>query len=137
MNDIVKQTLIDGNPVNLAYTVRAMMDINRVLKQDGDESLDLVNVVLNDDLTTLQTFASVVEILNYSGELLRTSRGLECGRLVTADKVLDSTTPLELVELKKACMSAILAGLGREEQNSETDLGLAELEKKKHRQWPR
>ena len=106
MNDIIKQAMIDGNTVNLAYTVRAMMDVNRILKQENGDNLELVNVVFGDDLTTLDSFA----------------------------KVLDSTSPSELLELKKACMSAILAGLGREEQSNEIDLGLAELEKKKNHQ---
>ena len=134
MNDIIKQAMIDGNTVNLAYTVRAMMDVNRVLKQENGDNLELVNVVFGDDLTTLDSFAKVVEILNYSAELLRVSRGCKPDALVNADKVLDSTSPSELLELKKACMSAILAGLGREEQSNEIDLGLAELEKKKNRQ---
>ena len=55
MNDIIKQSMIDGNTVNLAYTVRAMMDVNRVLKQENGDNLELVNVVFGDDLTTLES----------------------------------------------------------------------------------
>ena len=137
MNDLIRQAMIDGKAVNLAYTVRAMMDVNRILKQENGDNLELVNVVFSDDLTTLDSFAKVVEILNYSAELLRVSRGCKPEVLVNADRVLDSTSPSELLELKKACMSAILAGLGREEQNNEIDLGLAELEKKKNPQKPK
>ena len=59
MNDIIKQAMIDGNTVNLAYTVRAMMDVNRILKQENGDNLELVNVVFEDDLTTLDSFAKV------------------------------------------------------------------------------
>lgn len=134
MKDIIRQVEIDGQPVFLAYTVRAMLDINRLLKQEDGEAKELVQVVLGDDPADYELFFDIVEILNSAAAALRQSRGFEVDKVRTAEDIINTASPKEYIELKKACMDAILAGLGREEDNSEADMGLAELEKKNYRQ---
>lgn len=129
MNNLIKEVYIDGVAYSLAYTVRAMIDINRLLKQEDGESIELIQVILGDDLKNFELFAEIIEVLNYSGELLRTSRGMEKGNYINSEKIIAMLSPKELLELKKGAMQAILAGLGREEE-TEVDLGLAEIEKK-------
>lgn len=130
MKDIIRTAVIDGHEISMAYTVTAMIAINKLLKQDDGESLELVPVILGDDPDTFELFTEIVEILNYSGELLRKSRGLDDGESLSAARISASLSPKDLLTLKKAAMDTIIAGLGREENNSEVDMGLAELEKK-------
>lgn len=133
MKDFIKEAEVDGKKINLAYTVTAMMGINRILKQENGESLELVPVILGDDPDMYETFTEIVEVLNYSAELLRKSRGLEAGETMSAARIRAVLMPKELIPLKTAAMDAVLSGLGREENNSEIDLGLAEIEKKNPR----
>lgn len=133
MKDIIRTAVIDGHEISMAYTVTAMIAINKLLKQDDGESLELVPVILGDDPDTFELFTEIVEILNYSGELLRKSRGLDDGESLSAARIRASLSPKDLLTLKKAAMDTIIAGLGREENNSEVDMGLAELEKKNPR----
>ena len=133
MKDIIRTAVIDGHEISMAYTVTAMIAINKLLKQDDGESLELVPVILGDDPDTFELFTEIVEILNYSGELLRKSRGLDDDEPLSAARIRAALSPKDLLTLKKAAMDTILAGLGREENNSEVDMGLAELEKKNPR----
>ena len=133
MKDIIRTAVIDGHEISMAYTVTAMIAINKLLKQDDGESLELVPVILGDDPDTFELFTEIVEILNYSGELLRKSRGLDDGESLSAARIRAALSPKDLLTLKKAAMDTIIAGLGREENNSEVDMGLAELEKKNPR----
>lgn len=130
MKDIIKTAEVDGKKINLAYTVTAMIGINKILKQENGESLELVPVILGDDPEMFETFTEIIEVLNYSAELLRKSRGLKEGEIMSAERIRATLMPKELITLKKTAMTAILSGLGREENNSDIDLGLAELEKK-------
>lgn len=133
MKDIIKQTEIDGKTISLAYTVTAMMGINRILKQENGESLELVPVILGDDPAMFENFTEIIEVLNYSAELLKKSRGMKAGEIMSAEQIRASLMPKEYIILKTTAMDAILAGLGREENHSDIDLGLAELEKKNPR----
>lgn len=133
MKDIIKQTEIDGKTISLAYTVTAMMGINRILKQENGESLELVPVILGDDPAMFETFTEIIEVLNYAAELLKKSRGMKAGEIMSAEQIRASLMPKEYITLKTTAMDAILAGLGREENHSDIDLGLAELEKKNPR----
>lgn len=133
MKDIIKQTEIDGKTISLAYTVTAMMGINRILKQENGESLELVPVILGDDPVMFETFTEIIEVLNYAAELLKKSRGMKAGEIMSAEQIRASLMPKEYITLKTTAMDAILAGLGREENHSDIDLGLAELEKKNPR----
>jgi hypothetical protein len=133
MKDIIRTAVIDGHEIRMAYTVTAMIAINKLLKQDDGESLELVPVILGDDPDTFELFTEIVEILNYSGELLRKSRGLDDGESLSAARIRAALSPKDLLTLKKEAMDTIIAGLGREENNSEVDMGLAELEKKNPR----
>lgn len=133
MKDIIKQTEIDGKTISLAYTVTAMMGINRILKQENGESLELVPVILGDDPAMFENFTEIIEVLNYAAELLKKSRGMKAGEIMSAEQIRASLMPKEYITLKTTAMDAILAGLGREEKHSDIDLGLAELEKKNPR----
>ena len=133
MKDVVKTATVDGTKIHLAYTVQALLDINRILKGDNGESRELANVILGDDPEDFETFTEIISVLNYCGERIRTSRGLKDGTVMSAERISAALLPKEHMKLKGIAMETILAGLGREENNSDVDLGLAELEKKNPR----
>ena len=129
MKDVIKNATIDGKRIHLAYTVQGVIDINRLLKQENGESLDLSEIIIGNDPDNFELFAEIVAVLNYCGEKLRVSRGLKDGVVLSAEQICASLLPKEHLKLKAVAMETILAGLGREENKSDVDLGLAELEK--------
>ena len=69
------------------------------------------------------------------GELLRRRLGYDSGTIPEKDDFLHAVRPFEIVELKRAIMTAIELGYGREvtTPGDEIDEGLAELNQKKTR----
>ncbi len=108
-----------------------MVDINRLLRQADGTALELPKVVLGDDPDTFELFCSIVEVLAYSAAMYKKLRGQAADGVVNVKEVMYTMIPTELIGVRQRAMEAVLAGLGREE-DSEIDLGLAELEKKIH-----
>ncbi len=132
MNDIIKTATIGGQEVNLAYTAWAMVDINRLLRQQDGTSLELPKVILGDAQDNFELFCEIVEVLAYSAAIYQRLRGQNADEAISAKEIKYILLPTELIKLKQTAMETILAGLGREE-DSEVDLGLAEIEKKNQR----
>ncbi len=132
MNNIIKTAAIGGKDVDLAYTAWAMVDINRLLRQQDGTSLELPNIILGDAQENFELFCEIVEVLAYSAVIYQRLRGQNAEDAISAKEIKYILLPTELIKLKQAAMETVLAGLGREE-DSEVDLGLAELEKKNQR----
>ena len=134
MRDIVKEAVVGGQEVKLAYTAWAMIDINRALKNEDGSSEELPKVILEDNSENYELFCRVIGILIYSATQYLRCRDLKASEAIDSKNVTFTLFPDEIVKLKQVAMDTILAGLGREE-DSTVDLGLAELEKKnRHRQ---
>ena len=72
------------------------------------------------------------EILSRQGELYRRRSGEEPSEMLTAAAIKESCSPADIPLIKSAVMEAVLIGFGREiADESETDIGLASLNKKK------
>ena len=137
MREIVKEAVVGGREVKLAYTAWAMIDINRALRNEDGSSEELPKVILEDNQENYELFCRVIGILIYSAAQYLGYRGLKANEVMESKTVAFTLFPNEIVKLKQVAMDAILAGLGREE-DSTVDLGLAELEKKnRHRQRKR
>lgn len=132
MNDIIKTATIGGKDISLAYTAWAMIDINRLLRQKDGTSLELPQVILGDAQENYELFCEIVEVLVYSAVQYQRLRGQKADDAISSKEIALTLLPTELIQLKQTAMDAVLAGLGREE-DSEVDLGLAEIEKKNPR----
>ena len=78
---------------------------------------------------------AIAALLAERGELLRRRLGYDCGGIPEKDDLLLAVWPFGIVELKRAIMTAIELGYGREvtTPGDEIDEGLAELNQKKTR----
>lgn len=78
---------------------------------------------------------TIAALLAERGELLRRRLGYDSGAIPEKDDFLLAVSPFEIVELKRAIMTAIELGYGREvtTPGDEIDEGLAELNQKKTR----
>lgn len=71
-------------------------------------------------------------ILAEQGELVRRALGYDGGQIPDAEFFLTCTGPMDMITLRRAVSTAILAGYGREvESGEDIDIGLQELEQKK------
>lgn len=77
------------------------------------------------------SLCDVLLLLMEQGELARRYEGHEPCKLPDKEELQVIISPLECVEMQKAVLKTILAGIGREVEEAEKDLGLAELEQKK------
>lgn len=78
---------------------------------------------------------AIAALLAERGELLRRRLGYDSGAIPEKDDFLLAVRPFEIVELKRAIMTAIELGYGREvtTPGDEIDEGLTELNQKKNK----
>ena len=130
MQGIIKEAKIGREPCYLAYTVQTMLEIKKYLKAEDGEEKDLIDALGDVSAEGFKPFCGIAGCMARGGELLRRSLGYEKGIVYTEERIRAQLLPSELADLKIACMDAALAGMRREHEPEETDLGLAELEKK-------
>lgn len=70
-------------------------------------------------------------LLAEQGELSRRYEGQDAGPLPEEEKLRAIAMPYDVIAMRQACMNAIMRGYKREVEPDETDLGLAELQKKR------
>ena len=79
-----------------------------------------------------EAVCTATAILAEQGELARRALGYESAPILERETLLACATPADILSLRQATLSAILAGYGREvETDGDTDLDLLELEQKK------
>ncbi len=125
------KAVIGGKEVEFSYTVAAMFEINGVL---GEE--DLYEILMDMGGKKFGKFCDILGILSKCAANAREAEGSEQkNRVVTSEELKACMSPAEYIACKKAAMDAVLLGYGREiaDGEEETDIGLAELEKKRNR----
>ena len=81
---------------------------------------------------SLNAVCEAAAILAEQGELARRAMGYDKGPILNKEWFLTCTTPADIIRLRKAVLTAIMAGYDREvKPDEDTDLGLIELEQKK------
>ena len=112
---------------HLAYTVKAMFELMDLL---GDK--ELMRVMIDNSPEGYRDICQAAEIMSRAAEELRRYEGQDAGEILSADELMISARPVDLLELKTAMTQAVAYGYGREIENKteEIDLGLAELQKK-------
>lgn len=122
----VKVTL-SGQDYYLAFTGEAMFAFedafggsNAYFEQAADNSRDAFGAV-----------CKAAAILAEQGELARRAMGYNKGPIPTEEMLAACSTPADLLRLRQANLTAIIAGYGREvEADDAVDLDLAELDQK-------
>lgn len=80
---------------------------------------------------SLRAVCMAAAILAEQGELARRALGYDKGPIPTEELLMTCSTPADILLLRQAVLTAIMAGYGREVEGSgDVDLELVELEKK-------
>jgi len=91
----------------------------------------LINEITKNTADGLEALCWAIVLLSTQGELMRRYMGHESRELLTVDKVQMELMPYQLPEAKKAIMEAVVKGIKPpEDENSEVDVVLQELQKK-------
>lgn len=117
-----------GRKMHLAFTVNAMFQITDML-EDGEE---IMNVIDGSGAGGFQRFCRAVSILAGCGAQAAEAEGLPRPAVPGAEELCACMQPAEYIGIKKETLKAVLLGYGQElkDEDEETDVGLAELEKK-------
>lgn len=120
-----------GRDYYFAYNGNAMFQLRDILPE-GDPIERLQSMLSMQDHDSFHNLCKVVSVLSEQGELIRRYQGYENQDMLTEEMVSVMATPLDMIDLKNAVVSAVLAGYKREvEPQGDVDLGLAEIQKKR------
>lgn len=116
----------EGKELYLAFTVNAMFRINDLLRE-GEDIMSFLG-----GRSDFERFCKMVNILAGCGAQVRESEGCSRPAVPAAEELYARMRPVEYIQIRQETINAILAGYGREvvDEEEETDLVLAELEKK-------
>ena len=126
-----KVTLADAT-YYLAFDGEAMF----TLRDDFGGTQLALEAIEQDTRESFAATCAIAAVLAERGELLRRRLGYDPGAIPEKDDFLLMVRPFEIVTLKRAIMTAIELGYGREvtsPADDEIDEGLAELNQKKTR----
>lgn len=118
-----------GRTQHLAFTVEAMFQ----LEEQFGGIQQMVEAVQDSGREGIAAACRVAAILAEQGELGRRSLGYDPEPIVSADEILASMMPSDMIALKLAIPAAISQGYGREVvlDDDEIDVGLAKLRAQK------
>ena len=118
-----------GRTQHLAFTVEAMFQ----LEEQFGGIQQMVEAVQDSGREGIAAACRVAAILAEQGELGRRSLGYDSEPIVSADEILASMMPSDMIALKLAIPAAISLGYGREvvPDDDEIDVGLAKLRAQK------
>ena len=126
-----KVTLADAT-YYLAFDGEAMF----TLRDDFGGTQLALEAIEQDTRESFAATCAIAAVLAERGELLRRRLGYDPGTIPEKDDFLLMVRPFEIVTLKRAIMTAIELGYGREvtsPADDEIDEGLAELNQKKNK----
>lgn len=117
-----------GKEICLAFTVNAMFQITDMLK-DGEEIMDMLE---GRGAEGFERFCTAVSILAGCGAQAVEADGRPRPPAPGAEELCACMQPAEYIGIKRETLKAVLLGYGQEiaDEDEETDIGLAELEKK-------
>lgn len=117
-----------GKEMYLAFTVNAMFQITDMLG-DGEEIMDVME---GKGAGGFVRFCEAVSILAGCGAQAAEADGHPRPAVPGAEELCACMQPAEYIGIKRETLKAVLLGYGQEitDEEEETDIGLAELEKK-------
>ena len=104
---------------HLAYTAKAMFELMDLL---GDK--ELMRVMIDNSPEGYRDICQAAEIMSRAAEELRRYEGQDAGEILSADELMISARPVDLLELKTAMTQAVAYGYGREIENKTEEIDL-------------
>lgn len=127
--DAMINAVINGKIRPLHYSVEVMFEINR-LYGSVQEALELLQ---RQDREGFKCLRNLVVMMANDAELCRRAEGYDKNEMLSEDDITTRIKPSAHLHLIDAVMQAITLGYKQEitgEEETETDLGLLELQKK-------
>ena len=127
--DAMINAVINGKIRPLHYSVEVMFEINR-LYGSVQEALELLQ---RQDREGFKCLRNLVVMMANDAELCRRAEGYDKNEMLSADDITTRIKPSAHLHLIDAVMQTITLGYKQEitgEEETETDLGLLELQKK-------
>ena len=109
----------------LLFNGNARFDIADLIGLDGFSAK-----ICEDSREGLDALCEAATIMFEQGELSRRHAGLDSASYPSKDTLRQTLLPVEIMNLRKAVLDAYGQGYGREVENVEIDLALAEFQKK-------
>jgi hypothetical protein len=127
--DVMINAVINGKIRPLHYSVEVMFEINR-LYGSVQEALELLQ---RQDREGFKCLRQLVVMMANDAELCRRAEGYDKSEMLSEDDITTRIKPSAHLHLIDAVMQTITLGYKQEitgEEETETDLGLLELQKK-------
>ena len=127
--DAMINAIINGKIRPLHYSVEVMFEINR-LYGSVQEALELLQ---RQDREGFKCLRNLVVMMANDAELCRRAEGYDKSEMLSEDDITTRIKPSSHLHLIDAVMQTITLGYKQEitgEEETETDLGLLELQKK-------
>lgn len=118
---------IGKQEMELLYNGAAMYAMRDVFGPD----FALVDAVAPDTREAFSTACTAAAIMAEQAELYRRYLGYDARPIITAREIEVIIKPYQIPQMKSDIVDAMIAGLSREHDPEEIDLGLLELMKKK------
>lgn len=123
MNQI--EITLAGKQYSLLFNGYAMFAEQELFGETG-----MIEEIQQNTAKGFEALCKAVCLLAEQGELARRYEGHEAQEMLSVDQVRVLATPIDMLMLRTAVVRAVMKGYGREIEETEKDLGLAELEKK-------
>ncbi len=114
-----------GKEYTLLHNGYAMFQLRELFGED------LMEQMYESTPEGFETLCKVAEVLSEQGELARRYEGMDSHDTLKAERLKIMASPLEAAQIRNDVVKTILKGFGREIEDEEKDLALAELEQKK------
>ena len=119
---------LGGREYYLVFNGSAMFAVEEVF---GGAS-QMIDTIREEGSKAFDSLCKAMVILAEQGELVRRFMGYETQPMLTEESLKIVAAPLDIALMKQAVTRAVIVGFGREiEDDTETDLGLIELNQKK------
>lgn len=125
MNDVA--VCFQGREYHLLFNGNAMFAEKELFGKQGG----IAQAISQDGVEGVRQLAEAFCLLAGQGELARRYEGHETQPVPNPEAVAVHALPVDLPAMRGAVMRAILKGYGREIEEDEIDLGLAEVQKKR------
>lgn len=126
MNEV--KTTVCGTEYHLLFNGYAMF-----AAQDMFENRQLGEIVQDNTAEGFVNLCRVFCLLAEQGELARRYEGYDRGETPDEERLRAAVMPYDVIAMRQSVLEALMRGYKRDVPEEETDLGLAELQKKKNR----
>lgn len=110
---------------HLCFTCEALLRLT-----ENHSMSDIQQAIMSDDKEGYMTLLKTLLILSEQGELVRRYYGYAPSEMLSLDDLEGLENMGNILTMRYAAISAMVEGLGKDEDKKEVDVGLAEIRKK-------